>query len=71
MILSLNDFFYLVLDSPTDASNYSDDRDGLNCDYSNSSNDIKVPQTLPLSVEQVKLDSLTEASTIAQLEDEG
>jgi len=59
-----------VLDSPTDTSNYSDDRDGLNCDYSNSSNDIKVPKTLPLSVEQVKLDSLTEASTIAQLEDE-
>ena len=64
----MNFFFHLVLDSPTD---YLDDREGISCDYTNSSDDIKVPQTLPLSVEQVKLDSLTSTSSISQPDDQG
>jgi hypothetical protein len=58
------------LDSPTDTSIYSDDRAGLLCDYltSSSNKEIKAPPILPLAVEKVKLDSLTEASIVIQHE---
>ena len=65
---------YAVLDSPTDTSTYSDDRAEISYNYLTSfgDKDIKAPPTLPLSVEQVKLDSLTEASIVTnQQEAEG
>ena len=62
-----------MLDSPTDAPVYTDDWTASTTDYivTFSDKDIKAPQTLPLSVEQVKLDSLTEASVVKQQESEG
>ena len=63
----------IELDSPTDTSIYSDDRDGLLCDYLTSSGgkDIKAPPILPLAIEKVKLDSLTETSIVKPSEVEG
>ena len=66
--------YILVLDSPTDISIYSNDRGGLSCDdyiSTFANKNIKAPPTLPLSVEQVKLDSLTETSVVKQQEFEG